>query len=142
MVNDHWTWSSRHEVPSDTAATTPVIDALLSRLQDAQWNQRDIFGVHLAVEEALVNAIKHGNLEDPAKCVQVEYRLSDDRVEIRIADEGKGFDLAAVPDPTAADQLELPTGRGIMLMKSFMSEVEYNAVGNAVRMEKCRTVEA
>jgi len=138
MSSDHWNWSSEFEIPSDTAATSSAIDALLDRLRADGWSERDIFGVHLALEEALVNAIKHGNGEHPDKLVRVAYRLSDDCVAIDIADEGRGFNPDAVPDPTAADQLELPTGRGIMLMKSYMSRVAYNAKGNAVRMEKLR----
>ena len=138
MSSNHWNWSSEFEIPSDTSATTSAIDALLDRLRAAEWSERDVFGVHLALEEALVNAIKHGNAEHPDKRVRVVYRLSEDCVAIDIADEGRGFNPDAVPDPTAADQLELPTGRGIMLMKSYMSRVEYSAKGNAVRMEKIR----
>jgi serine/threonine-protein kinase RsbW len=139
MVDNGCIWSSRHEVPSNTAAATGVIEVLLERLREAHWGERDLFGVHLAVEEALVNAIKHGNAERSDKRVLVEYHLESDRIGIRISDEGSGFDPEAVPDPTAADQLELPNGRGIMLMKHYMTKVEYNQAGNSVWMEKRRS---
>lgn len=137
-MSDHWNWSSRLRIPSDTSATSEAIEPLLARMQTDAWHDRDVFGVHLAVEEALVNAIKHGNGESAEKSVKIEYRSSDDCVQIEIADEGRGFDPSAVPDPTSAEHIDQPNGRGIMLMRSFMSRVEYNAMGNAVLLEKCR----
>lgn len=138
-MSGHWNWSSQLRIPSDTSATSGAIEPLLARLQDESWNDRDVFGVHLAVEEALVNAIKHGNREDAAKSVQIEYRTTSDCVQIEIADEGPGFDPSVVPDPTTADHVDQPNGRGIMLMRSFMSRVEFNRSGNRVLLEKCRS---
>ncbi len=102
--------------------------------------KRDIFAVHLATEEALVNAIYHGNDSDEAKRVHVVCRLSGDRIRIEIGDEGGGFDPAALPDPTTNDQLHVPCGRGVMLMRAFMSRVEFNEHGNVVVMEKDRNL--
>ena len=95
----------------------------------------------MALEEALVNAIKHGNGMDPAKQVQIDCRFDDDGVRIVIEDEGPGFDVTAVPDPTAEENLDKPGGRGIMLMRSFMSHVEYNELGNRLVLEKRRAAE-
>lgn len=134
-----WSWSSEHSIPSDTAAGRAVLDALLRQLQLHEWGEHDTFAVHLAVEEALVNAIKHGNQDDPAKQVHVVSRVSVESVLIEIADEGPGFDPGAVPDPTEDENLEAPSGRGLMLMRSFMSRVEFNARGNRVVMEKRRS---
>jgi serine/threonine-protein kinase RsbW len=100
--------------------------------------QEDLFGVHLAVEEAVVNAIRHGNKLDAAKRVRLLCKICDHRLRIEVADEGPGFDPAKVPDPTENENLEVPSGRGIMLMRNFMHFVEYNAVGNRVVMEKHR----
>jgi serine/threonine-protein kinase RsbW len=61
-----------------------------------------------------------------------------DRVRIEIVDEGEGFDPAIVPDCTLEDRLEVPSGRGVMLIRSFMTRVAYNAKGNAVVLEKVR----
>ena len=137
-MSDHWNWSNRLRIPSDTSATSEAIEPLLARMQTDAWDDRDVFGVHLAVEEALVNAIKHGNGECAEKSVAIEYRTSDDCVQIEIADEGRGFDPHAVPDPTSAEHIDQPNGRGILIMRTYMSRVEYNAVGNAVLLEKCR----
>ena len=103
------------------------------------WVDHDIFSIHLALEEALVNAIKHGNGLDLAKQVRVRCRMSDDLVQIEIADEGEGFDPTRVPDPTDEHHRECPNGRGVMLMRSFMDRVEYNERGNCVLLEKRRT---
>lgn len=142
MTTNHWHWLSHHSIPSDTSVATAVIDVLLARLQQDDWSDRDVFGVHLAVEEALVNAIKHGNQDDLDKHVQVEYRVAPDRVQIEIVDEGPGFDPDSVPDPTSAEQLNQPHGRGLMLMRSFMTRVEFHPPGNRVLLEKCRTAAA
>lgn len=138
-MSGHWDWSSQLRIPSDTSATSSAIEPLLERLQHDAWNDRDVFGVHLAVEEALVNAIKHGNRENTDKSVNIEFRTRGDCVQIEIADEGQGFDPSSVPDPTTAEHVDEPNGRGIMLMRSFMSRVEFNARGNRVLLEKCRS---
>lgn len=133
-------WNSQAElhIPSEPGAGKQAVDQLLSHLQNNQWVEHDIFGVHLAVEEALVNAIKHGNQNDQTKQVHIVYKMSDDAVRIEITDEGPGFDPSEVPDPTDDDNLEVPSGRGLMLMRSFMSLVEFNERGNGVIMEKRR----
>ncbi len=138
-MSGHWDWSSQLRIPSDTSATSSAIEPLLERLQHDAWTERDVFGVHLAVEEALVNAIKHGNRENTDKSVDIEFRTRGDCVQIEIADEGPRFDPSSVPDPTTAEHVDEPNGRGIMLMRSFMSRVEFNARGNRVLLEKCRS---
>ena len=133
-------WNSQTElhIPSEPSAGKQAVDELLSHLQRRDWVEHEIFGVHLAVEEALVNAIKHGNQNDHSKQVHIVYRMSEDAVRIEITDEGPGFDPSEVPDPTDDDNLEVPSGRGLMLMRSFMSLVEFNERGNGVIMEKRR----
>ena len=79
---------------------------------------------------------------DPDKFVQIDCRFDDEGVRIVIEDEGPGFDVTDVPDPTAEENLDKPGGRGIMLMRSFMSHIEYNDVGNRLILEKRRDVEA
>lgn len=138
MSEDCWIWRCDRTIPSDTAAGRRVLEELLSQLSDRQWDAHDIFHIHLATEEALVNAIEHGNGCDAAKRVRICCRLSADRIRIEITDEGRGFNPLKVPDPTDPDRLETPGGRGVMLIKAFMSHVEYNAAGNAVVLEKRR----
>jgi len=125
-------------IPSDCCAGREVMNRVLGELESVDWIQDELFGVQLAFEEAIVNAIRHGNRQDTAKQVHVRCKLSRDRLRIEIEDEGEGFNPLEVPDPTEEGNLEMPSGRGIMLMRSFMTRVEYNDQGNRVIMEKCR----
>lgn len=126
-------------IPSDTAAGQAVQERIIGKLEELRFHDRDVFGVRLALEEALVNAIKHGNRMDPNKTVRVACRIWDDRVWVEIEDQGPGFRVEDVPDPTTDENLERPCGRGIMLMKAFMSRVEYSPSGNRVTLEKQKT---
>lgn len=128
-------------IPSDTAQGQAVQERIIALLQELEYPERDVFGVRLSLEEALVNAIKHGNQLDPDKNVRVCCDLNDDAVRITIEDEGPGFIPAEVPDPTCEENIEIPSGRGIMLMRAFMNLIEYNDVGNCVVMEKHRGVD-
>jgi serine/threonine-protein kinase RsbW len=123
-------------IPSDTAEARRVQDEIEQQLIARRASDQEIFSVRLALEEALVNAIKHGNQMDQTKKVQVSYRFVADRFEVLITDEGPGFDPSDVPDPTAVENLERPCGRGLMLMRHYMTEVAYNERGNGVSMVK------
>ena len=123
-------------IPSDTARGREVQEQIVSGMEQRGFPPRDVFGVRLALEEALVNAIKHGNRMDPDKSVQIDWTLSEAGVRVVIEDEGEGFDVNDVPDPTDDENLDKPGGRGIMLMRSFMSVVEYNDSGNRLTLEK------
>jgi serine/threonine-protein kinase RsbW len=138
MPHNDWFWQCERVIPSRSGAGRQVQEEILEQLARNRWIEHDIFCVRLATEEALVNAIKHGNHFDLAKQVRVACRLSADRVQIEIADEGPGFNPALLPDPTDLANLESPCGRGIMLMRSFMSRVEFNDAGNCVLLEKER----
>ena len=126
------------KISSETSLGREIQERIIGVLQRLSYSEQELFGVRLALEEALVNAIKHGNGMDPAKQVHVECQFDDDRVRIVIEDEGDGFDVSTVPDPTTDENLDKPGGRGIMLMRSFMSRVEYNERGNRLVMEKAR----
>ena len=136
MSENGWVWRNDYIIPSEPGAGRSIVDDVLAQLQQNQWGDHDIFGIHLAVEEALANAIKHGNRLDVSKRVEVNCRISPQLFRIEITDEGPGFNLADVPDPTEPEQLEAPSGRGIMLMRSFMSRVQFNDRGNQVILEK------
>ena len=123
-------------IASDPAEARVVQERIEQLLQERKIPDRDVFCIKLALEEALVNAIKHGNQLDPAKAVRICYRFEADRFEVIIADEGPGFDPEDVPDPTSPENLERPCGRGLMLMKHYMSEVAFSPEGNSVRMCK------
>lgn len=81
-----------------------------------------------------MNAFRHGNRGAPGKVVQFRCDINHERAEFEVRDEGEGFDPSGVPDPTADENLEIPSGRGLMLMRAYMSEVEHVPPGNALRM--------
>jgi serine/threonine-protein kinase RsbW len=83
--------------------------------------------VDVAVREALANAIKHGNEQNPSKQVHVDLAVEDNHLVIRVEDEGLGFDPAHLGDPLAPENLLRPNGRGIFYMKSFMDEIQYGS---------------
>ncbi len=123
-------------IRTDLRLARSAAEAIISRVKAGGYSDDAVFAVKLALEEALINAIKHGNLDDPAKTVTIEYSVDVQQVRIAVTDEGKGFRLADVPDPTADENLECPTGRGIMLMRAYMDRVDYNKCGNSVCMVK------
>lgn len=139
MPATSWNWTSEHRLPSDTHATSVAVADLLEYLHGAGWSDREIFGIHMAVEEALVNAIQHGNHEDPDKSVYVHYQATPRHLRIEIADEGPGFTPGTVPDPTTGELLCEPHGRGLLLMRAYMSRVKYLGCGNRLVMEKRRS---
>ncbi len=115
---------------------------VLSALEAHGYSQDDIFAVHLALEEAFQNAVKHGNRMNPAKKVMIDYAVDREQVEVRMTDEGKGFDPRSVPDPRVGENLYRPAGRGLLLIRSYLHAVEYNEQGNSLRMirRKCQPV--
>jgi serine/threonine-protein kinase RsbW len=125
-------------VPSAPGAIVDVCKQLLANLQARNFTEEDAFAVHLALEEAFINAIKHGNRMEPAKAVKVDYSIEPDKVEICMTDEGEGFDPSVIPDPRYGDNLYKPAGRGMLLIRSYMDIVEYNKRGNSLRMVRYR----
>lgn len=131
-------WQKSIDLPSERGASKLIMDELLDRLGEHGWPSSDIFSIHLAAEEAIVNAIVHGNKLDTSKKVHVECFVSPALARVEITDEGDGFDPKKVPDCTQDDRLDIPSGRGVMLIQNFMTRVEYNQKGNRVLMEKSR----
>jgi serine/threonine-protein kinase RsbW len=113
-----------------------IEEEILSCCRRHHFDEKDLFAIKLALEEALVNAVKHGNKLDPAKHVRVHYRITDQRADITVEDEGCGFNPAEQPDPCADENLERCSGRGILLMRAYMSSVVFNPQGNKVTMTK------
>ncbi|MFQ3581046.1 MAG: ATP-binding protein [Chloracidobacterium sp.] len=123
-----------------------VIPSVIARMHDLLKDLMDLLeargiaepnsNIMVALDEAIANAIKHGNHEDPTKNVHVVVEFAADEVVFTITDEGDGFDLKSLPDPTDPSCLMRTCGRGVMLIYHLMDEVEYNARGNQVRMKK------
>jgi serine/threonine-protein kinase RsbW len=127
----------RNTLPSDVNIVSPFVDQLMPFIARFRGRDESNFEIELALREALVNAIVHGNQEDPDKTVYVSCRCTPDgEVWITIQDQGHGFDVNTVPDPAAKENLFRAFGRGIYLMKSLMDEVRFEQGGTVVRMHK------
>ncbi|MEX0745584.1 MAG: ATP-binding protein [Phycisphaeraceae bacterium] len=125
-------------IPSRLTETPAVQKALLEQVKAHGFPRDAVFAVRLAVDEALNNAIRHGNANDPAREVTVEFAITDKQVKVTVADEGSGFKPDCLPDPTCSANIERPCGRGVMLMHAYMTAVRYNKAGNRVTMIKRR----
>jgi serine/threonine-protein kinase RsbW len=138
-MSEQWLWQCERAIGSDAVAGRQILNEVLAHLEAAHWRQHDIFAVHLAMEEALLNAIQHGNHLDSSKQIHVVCEISAGKIRIEITDEGAGFDPAALADPTCPERLQHPGGRGVMLMRAFMTRVQYSRTGNRVVLEKERS---
>jgi len=121
-------------VESKSSAVVDVCKEILEKLEENKFDKDDIFAVHLTFEEAFLNAVKHGNKNDPTKKVKIDYSVTPEKVEITITDEGEGFEPESVDDPRFGKGLYEPGGRGLLLMNSYMDIVKYNEQGNSVYM--------
>jgi serine/threonine-protein kinase RsbW len=125
-------------IASDTREAHRVLDFLVARLHEHAYAPESIFRIRLAFEEALVNAIKHGNHLDKRKTVAIRLSVDHYQVAVEITDEGKGFSPNDVPDPTQPENLERPSGRGLLLMRAYMTTCDFIPPGNICRMTKLR----
>ena len=126
----------RGVLPSALTAYHDFVQQVLDGLIELRWQEADLFGVHMALEESISNAIRHGNKEDPTKQVHVECQLSADRFWAKICDEGQGYDPGCVPDCRSPENLEAPGGRGLALICAYMTSVEHSDFGKCLTIEK------
>jgi serine/threonine-protein kinase RsbW len=106
----------KHQVIADAIASLAAVEPL---------GAPESFRLRLCLDEAIQNAISHGNASDPLKLVRLLVFRVPEGWEIRIADEGRGFDPGRVPDPRTPDGLEKESGRGILILKEYMHGVRY-----------------
>ncbi len=125
-------------VPNNSAQVRLIRERIIELLERCAYSTRDVFHVRLALEEAMVNAVKHGNQMNPDKSIRVLCSVGSECARFEIEDEGRGFCAGEVPDPTETEFMERPGGRGLLLMRSMMSSVEFSRTGNKVIMEKLR----
>lgn len=108
---------------------------LIAALDRFNYPDAAKFAVRLALEEALVNAFRHGHKNlSPDETISLEFRVTPDETEMAVEDKGPGFKPDDVPDPTLDENLTIPTGRGLLLMRAYMARVEYVGRGNRVEM--------
>ena len=124
------------ELPSDVALMGGVLQYLLERVAKMGVISSEGSNLFVALDEAFVNAVKHGNKNDPTKLIRVGAELSPKEACFTVEDEGEGFDVQTIPDPRDPANLFKSSGRGVLLIYNIMDEVEYNAQGNRVKMVK------
>jgi anti-sigma regulatory factor (Ser/Thr protein kinase) len=142
-----------------------LVGPLIEHLQGSMpsWSDRDRLQIGMALDEAIVNAMHHGNLEVESSLrdnehdeyyelirkrntqlpycdrrVRIQAEFSDQHMCVQISDEGPGFDPSSIPDPTQAENLHKCRGRGLFLIRSFMDQVAHNRSGNQITMTKFR----
>ncbi len=127
----------QHSIPSRVATASAFIDQLMSLVASVRVPDGSEVDVELALREALANAVIHGNHEDATKRVGVECRwCADGDVSITVRDEGAGFDVSEVPDPTAIEQRMSNHGRGIYMMRALMDDISFDQGGTVLHMHK------
>jgi len=126
-------------VDNSVAAVAAVCCQILELVKDNGFSCDDIFAIHLSLEEAFINAVNHGNKSDSSRHVTVSYLIAADRFEVSVSDEGSGFDYGNLPDPRDEKNLYKPSGRGILLMRSYMDKVQFNDTGSLVHMTKYKS---
>jgi serine/threonine-protein kinase RsbW len=122
---------------SATGEVVPLVETIAAEMAAVGYPEHDVFSMRLALEEAIVNGLQHGNKLDPAKYVHVRYHISEEQVLAEIEDQGKGFDPEDVPDPTALENVEKVTGRGVLLILHYTTWARYSRRGNRVTLCKC-----
>ena len=124
------------ELPSDLSLMNGVLQYLLERVAKRGLITPERSNLFIALDEAFVNAVKHGNKSNPNKLVRIAAELSPREASFTVEDEGEGFNVQAIPDPCDPANLFKSSGRGVLLIYNIMDEVEYNAQGNRVKMVK------
>ena len=131
----------KHVIPNDLQLVREnIVTPILSEATTKGYNSEDQFAIRLSLEEAISNSYKHGNHCDLSKHIYVRWAFGDDCVVIFVSDDGVGFDSASVPDPRKKENREKPSGRGVMLMRAYMTDVTYNSKGNQVCLIKVKTI--
>jgi serine/threonine-protein kinase RsbW len=124
------------ELPSDLSLMNIVLEYLLDRVARLGMVEVEQSNMFVALDEAFVNAVKHGNRNDPTKLLRVTAELSAHEATFTVEDEGDGFDVREIPDPCDPANLFKSTGRGVLLIYNIMDEVEYSQGGAKLKMVK------
>jgi serine/threonine-protein kinase RsbW len=123
-------------IESDLGNIKHAVDQIRGVLESIGVDESDMFDIRLCLEEALINAIKYGNKFDKSKKVRIDFNYKDRKATISIEDNGRGFNLNSVPDPTTDENILKGSGRGVFLIKHLMDSLESNKEGNRITMVK------
>ena len=136
MTSDS-TFQLREKLPSEFKQVSPFVDRIFKELSQRSLKEDLNFKIKLALEEALTNAMRHGNSLKASRKVDVCVTMDSQTILLEVHDEGRGFNAKSVPDPTKKGYAEnIPGGRGIFLMQQLMDHVEFYDGGRGVRMLK------
>ncbi|MDT4965712.1 MAG: hypothetical protein QOJ64_449, partial [Acidobacteriota bacterium] len=124
------------ELPSDVSLMNGVLQYLTERVAKLGLIKPERSNLFVALDEAFVNAVKHGNRDDPRKLVRITAELSAKEARFTVEDEGDGFNVQEIPDPRDPSNLFKTSGRGVLLIYNIMDEVIYNERGNRLTMIK------
>jgi len=128
--------SISEKLPSRLELIPKFVKALMKKIEPFLVQEEDVFNMKLCLEEALTNAVRHGNKSNPDLFVGINIDIGADRVIIKIKDQGQGFDFKGVPDPTEDANIQKPCGRGVFLIRNFMDEVDFFDNGRGIKMVK------
>lgn len=134
QTSGDWFWE--FTIQSTVSEAARVVEQFVDRAQAWGATRQNLLAMQHGMHEALINAIRHGNGSADAKQIRVGYRFLGDDVWIEIEDEGPGFRWSDVLDATSGENHSRPAGRGLLMMRHFMSSVEHNSRGNRVTMQK------
>ena len=124
------------KVPSETRYIRKVSEKILASLSGLRLDEGKVFDIKLCIEEAVRNAMVHGNHSDKRLMVRVTYQVEGDKLVIEVEDEGAGFNHQAVADPTLTPHIMKNSGRGVYLIRKLMDSVVYNDIGSSITMIK------
>jgi serine/threonine-protein kinase RsbW len=119
--------------------TGPAIEAVVAAMAEAGYPPQDLFAVGLALDEALANAIKHGHRGVTGRRVEVRYRVAPGEVRVEVLDQGPGFNPGKVANPLAPENQGRPSGRGLFLIRAYMTWVRHNERGNGITLCRLRS---
>jgi len=134
-VSGETVWRRAWAITGDRAACTEVVEAIQEAMASCGIGETPAFAVRLSLEEALANAVRHGHAGDASDEIEVTAEVSAGAVRLSVTDCGPGFDPDLVPDPTREENLTIASGRGLALMRAFMTDVEIPPPGNCIVME-------
>jgi serine/threonine-protein kinase RsbW len=127
--------SASVELHNQRAEIDRAVQDVLTAATRYGYPEASKFAIRLAIEEAVSNAFHHGHARlDRGVPITFSYTVAPDRVEMAVRDRGPGFNPDTVPDPTLEGNIEIPSGRGLLLMRAYMASVMYVPPGNEVRM--------
>ena len=140
MQSDPPPYSLQESIQSTREEIERVMSSCLESLKACGHDEAAVFAIRLALEEALSNAMFHGNGSDASKQITIDVEITAGEFTASVTDEGPGYDPVHVPDPTADENLSIASGRGLALIRSFMTEVTLVPPGNCIQMRYQKSV--